>query len=110
MGVLRLSGNWVVSRVALAYIEFFRNVPLIVQLFFWFYIMLTLPPVREGYVLLNRIYVNNAGISFPWIASGDLTATLAWLVLALLGVAAGIIAQRRLAQRETVTGRVSYPW
>ena len=37
MGVLRLSGNWIVSRVALAYIEFFRNVPLIVQLFFWFY-------------------------------------------------------------------------
>ena len=109
MGVLRLSGNWVVSRVALAYIEFFRNVPLIVQLFFWFYIMLTLPPVREGYVLLDRIYVNNAGISFPWIASGDLTATLAWLVLALLGVAAGIIAQRRLAQRETLTGRASYP-
>ena len=109
MGVLRLSGNWIASRVALAYIEFFRNVPLIVQLFFWFYIMLTLPPVREGYVLLNGIYVNNAGISFPWIKSGDLLATLVWLLLAALGVVAGIIAQRRLTQRETVTGRASYP-
>ncbi len=109
VGVLRLSGNWIVSRVSLAYVEFFRNVPLIVQLFFWFYLMLTLPPVREGYVLLNRIYINNAGISFPWIKSGDLAATLAWLVLALSAIAAGIIAHRRLVQRETVTGRDSYP-
>ena len=109
MGVLRLSGNWIVSQVALVYIEFFRNVPLIVQLFFWFYIMLTLPPVREGYVLLNRIYVNNAGISFPWIASGDWAATLVWLLLALAGIGAGVIAHRRLDRRETVTGRASYP-
>ena len=48
VGVSRMSGNWIVSKVALAYIEFFRNVPLLVQLFFWFYIVLALPPVREG--------------------------------------------------------------
>ena len=65
--------------------------------------------MREGYVLLKGIYVNNAGISFPWITSGNLAGTLAWLVLALLGIAAGIVAQRRLDQRETLTGRASYP-
>ena len=109
MGVLRLSGNWIVSRVALVYIEFFRNVPLIVQLFFWFYIMLTLPPVREGYVLLKAIYINNAGVSFPWIASADRSATLVWLVLSLAAMVVGIITHRRLSQREIVTGQASYP-
>ena len=109
MGVLRLSGNWIVSRLALAYIEFFRNVPLIVQLFFWFYIMLTLPPVREGYDPIKGLYINNAGISFPWIASSDRWATLVWLALAVVAVAAGIIAHRRLARREAVTGQSSYP-
>ena len=48
VGVARLSSNWLVAKLALVYVEFFRNVPLLVQLFFWFYIVLALPPVREG--------------------------------------------------------------
>ena len=37
IGVCRLSGNWIVSKLALGYVEFFRNVPLLVQLLFWFF-------------------------------------------------------------------------
>ena len=48
IGVARLSGNWLVSKLATVYIEFFRNVPLLVQLLFWFFIILALPPVRGG--------------------------------------------------------------
>ena len=66
IGVARLSGNWVVSKIALVYIEFFRNVPLLVQLFFWFYIVLALPPVRQGYVIADRVYINNGGLSIPF--------------------------------------------
>ena len=55
VGVCRMSSNWMVSKIALVYIEFFRNVPLLLHLFFWFYIVLELPPVREGYVLFNRL-------------------------------------------------------
>ena len=53
VGVCRLSPNWIVSKLATVYIEFFRNVPLLVQLFFWFYIVLALPTVREGYVIAS---------------------------------------------------------
>ncbi|NND01789.1 MAG: ABC transporter permease subunit, partial [Acidimicrobiia bacterium] len=35
IGIARLSKNWIVSKVANAYIEFFRNIPLLVQIFFW---------------------------------------------------------------------------
>ena len=66
VGVARISGNWLVSRTSLIYIEVFRNVPLLVQLFFWFYVVLALPPVRQGYVIADKIYINNAGLSLPW--------------------------------------------
>ena len=109
IGVARLSGNWIVSKLALAYVEFFRNVPLLVQLFFWFYIFLALPPERDGYVFFDSLYVNNAGISLPWPVPSDLAMGLVWLAVVLVGVAAGIIVHRLLLKRETMTGKASYP-
>ena len=109
IGVSRLSGNWIVSKLALVFVEFFRNVPLLVQLFFWFYIFLALPPERDGFVFFDRLYVNNAGISLPWPVPSDAGTGLVWLALALVGVIAGVIVHRFLLKRETMTGRVSYP-
>ncbi len=109
IGVCRLSPNWIVARLATVYIEFFRNVPLLVQLFFWFYIVLALPKVREGYVIADRLYVNNAGISFPSPVVSDTAPVLVWLALAVVAVAVGIIVHHRLARREEESGRPSYP-
>ena len=108
VGVGRLSRNWLVAKIATVYIEFFRNVPLLVQLFFWFYIFLALPPVRESYVLAGGFYVNNAGISLPW-PSATGAGTGLWLALAALGVAGGAIVHRRRTGREIATGRPSWP-
>ena len=107
VGVLRLSGNWLVAKMAMVYVEFFRNVPLLVQLLFWFYIVLALPPVRESYVLAGRLYINNAGISLPWPAGAGLGAI--WLALAVVSVIAGVLVNRRLSRRELETGKASYP-
>ena len=109
IGVARLSGNWIVSRVATVYIEFFRNVPLLVQLIFWFYILLALPPVLEGYVFAGNIYVNNAGISVPWIAATGPQTALVWLLVAALGITGGIVVHRWQSRREALTGAASYP-
>ena len=109
IGVSRLSGNWIVSKLALVFVEFFRNVPLLVQLFFWFYIFLALPPERDGFVFFDSLYVNNAGISLPWPVPSDVGTGLVWLALALAGVIAGVIVHRFLLKRETMTGRASYP-
>ena len=109
IGVSRLSGNWIISKLALVYVEFFRNVPLLVQLFFWFYIFLALPPERDGFVFFDRLYVNNAGVSMPWPVPPDVGMGLVWLALALVGVIAGVIVHRFLLKRETMTGKVSYP-
>ena len=109
IGVSRLSANWLVSKIATVYIEFFRNVPLLVQLFFWFYIILALPPVREGYVIGGGLYVNNAGISMPFPAATGFGAALIWPLLALAGIAAGWGVYRSLLAREVRTGQTSYP-
>ncbi len=109
VGVCRLSTNWLVAKVALIYIEFFRNVPLLIQLYFWFYIVLSLPPVREGYVIANRVYINNAGVSIPFPFSDGAVAALLWIALAVAGIIAGTAVHRGLTQREVTTGQSSYP-
>ena len=109
VGVARMSGNWIVSRAALAFIEFFRNVPLIVQLYFWFTIVLALPIVTEGYVFADSVYLNNAGLSIPWVAAEGLGGALAWLALAAVSVFIGVAVYRRMLRRELLTGTASYP-
>ncbi len=109
VGVSRMSSNWIVSRAALAYVEFFRNVPLLIQLFFWFYIVLTLPPVREGYVIAERIFINNGGISVPWPSATSQESGLLFVGLAAVAVIAGLIVHKALARREAATGASSYP-
>ncbi len=109
VGVARMSGNWLVAKIATAYVEFFRNVPLLVQLFFWFYIVLALPPVREGYVVAENVYINNAGVSFPFPSPGSEGAAFVWLLLAVASVILGFLVHRMMARREELTGRVSYP-
>jgi len=109
VGVGRLSGNWLISRIALTYVEFFRNVPLLVQLFFWFYIILALPQVRDGYVVGDWLFVNNAGISAPGPSASDGSTAAAWLGVAAAGLVLGVIAHRLLSRREDLTGKPSYP-
>ena len=109
VGVARISGNWLVSRIALTYVEFFRNVPLLVQLFFWFYILLALPQIQEGYVVGERLYVNNAGIWAPGPSASDAEGAAAWLGIAVVAVWYGVVAHRLLTRREDRTGKQSYP-
>ncbi len=68
VGIARLSRNWLVSRLALAYVEMFRNTPLLVQLFFWYFaVFLQLPsgsPVQPPIRLFGDLVVlTNAGLA-----------------------------------------------
>lgn len=109
VGVAHISGNWLVSKASLIYIEVFRNVPLLVQLFFWFYVVLALPPVRQGFVIAGRIYINNAGISVPWPSPSSWDAAWVWLAVVLGSIIAAMVLYRALTRREVLTGRPSYP-
>ena len=109
IGVARLSGNWILATLAKVYVEFFRNVPLLVQLLFWFFLILTLPPVREGYVLGGKLYINNGGISLSWPHAVGFAPAIIWIGLAVAAIVIGVFVWRRLARRELMTGRASYP-
>ena len=109
VGVSRLSTNWIVAKLAMVYIEFFRNVPLLVQLFFWFYIVLELPGVRESIVLLDAFYLSNRGFSMPWPKATDYPVALIWVGLAVVAIIAGALVYRWRDRMEERTGRSGYP-
>ncbi len=109
VGISRMSGNWILAKAALVYVEFFRNVPLLIHLFFWFYIVLALPPVRETFIIAQRVYINNAGLSLPWPSPSSLGVAATWGIIAVVAVILGWAVHRRMAQRESDTGEASYP-
>ncbi len=68
VGLGALSSNWPLKALSRSYIELLRNIPLLLQLFFW-YALLTeyLPSVRSAYQLLPHVYLTNRGVFFPSI-------------------------------------------
>ena len=109
IGVSRLSTNWIVAKLAMVYIEFFRNVPLLVQLFFWFYIILELPGVRESIVIADVFFLSNRGFSMPWPKATDYATALIWLGLAVAAIVAAVMVYRWRDRMEERTGQSTYP-
>ena len=66
LGVARLSSNFLVSKTSEAYIEIVRNVPLLLQIFFWYFVVLrSLPHPRKSYSFFESVFINNRGMYFP---------------------------------------------
>jgi general L-amino acid transport system permease protein len=66
IGIGRLSRNWLVARLAGAYVEVFRNIPLLLQLFFWYFAVLrALPPPRQSLTLGQVVFLNIRGLYLP---------------------------------------------
>ena len=66
VGIARLSPNWLIAKLANAYIETFRNIPLLLQIFFWYFAVLrTLPSARESMAFGEAIFLNVRGLYLP---------------------------------------------
>lgn len=104
LGLARLSGNWLLARMALVYVEIFRNVPALLQIFFWYFVVLrTLPRSAHSSVLWDAVVLNNRGLFLPAPATGTDTAVVAVAVLiAITGI--GIL-WRWARKRRYETGR-----
>ena len=102
-GVLRLSNNFLVSGIVAVYVEFTRNVPLLLQIIFWWVIMLALPRVRDSISLGETVYLNNRGVRMP----SPIFEDGAGLILAAIvaGVVATFFVARRARARQDATGR-----
>ncbi|MGM0981974.1 MAG: amino acid ABC transporter permease [Pseudomonadota bacterium] len=66
VGIARLSPNWLLARLANAYVEIFRNIPLLVQILFWYFAVLqALPSPRDSHSLLEVVFLNVRGVVLP---------------------------------------------
>jgi general L-amino acid transport system permease protein len=98
IGIARLSRNWLVARLAGGYVELIRNVPLLLQLLFWYNAVLkALPQLRGSVTLPGGGILNNRGLFLPRLAFGpNFTAVLVALVVAI----AAVLALRAFARRR----------
>ncbi len=90
VGVARLSSNWLIAKCAVCYIESIRNIPLLLQIFFWYFVVLRAAPLpRDSIILADAIFINKRGIYLPAPISNSMTL---WFGLcALMCVLLGII-------------------
>lgn len=65
-GIARLSSNWLIRTIATAYVECFRNLPLLLQILFWYTaVVAQLPRVRESISVFGSAFINNRGVYLP---------------------------------------------
>jgi general L-amino acid transport system permease protein len=109
VAVARLSSNWLVSRIALVYIEVMRNTPLLVQLFFWYFVgMVKGPSIQDSLTLPGPIYVSNRGVAMAWASPSATYRPWSWALLGGLLLAVAVYAVLR--RKEFRSGPLSYPF
>lgn len=66
IGILRLSRNWLIAKLAKAYVDFFRNIPLLLQILFWYNVVLrAMPNPKQSFNFFDMFFINNRGLYFP---------------------------------------------
>ena len=81
VGISRLSSNWLVRKLATLYVEVLRNTPLLLQLFFWYFVVfLNLPKIENPFILFDQIFISNQGIFLPFPKN----SVLSWILLLFL--------------------------
>jgi general L-amino acid transport system permease protein len=101
IGIARLSKNFLLERLATAYVELIRNIPLLLQLLFWYNAVLkALPETGASFVLPGGTILNNRGLFTPRPQFADLGQMLAVLGVVLMVAVAFNMAVGRLARRR----------
>jgi general L-amino acid transport system permease protein len=103
IGVARLSPNWLVSRLAMVYIEVLRNIPLLLQIFFWYFAVLRpLPSPRNSIEVFGSIFLNNRGLAYPKPLPLDGFSIVVGVFVA--AILATIVVARWAKKRQQATG------
>jgi general L-amino acid transport system permease protein len=102
IGIARLSKNWLVARLATVYIETFRNLPLLLQIMFWYFAVLRpLPLPRQSLSMGDSVFLNNRGLFLPAPVPEDgFGMVMIAFLLAVIG-AFGIARWARRRQEST---------
>lgn len=105
IGVMRLSSNFLISRIAAVYIDVFRNIPLLVLLIFWAQaVFLKLPRVSEAVILPGPVFLSNRGVAIPWGIPTGSWITYLWVLAG--GIVLGAVVAFVLREQGKRTGRM----
>lgn len=104
VGIGRMSNNWLISRLSLAYVELFRNIPPLLVIFFWYSgVLAVLPQARDAISLPFTMYLSNRGLAFPSPVFGD-WAFLTFVAF-IVAIVASIVLARWSSKRQMATGQ-----
>jgi len=107
VALARLSSNWLLSRIALVFIEFHRNIPLLVLLFIWYFVVFGfVPPVKESLQWPGPIFVNKRGVYLTWPRLTE-TGNI-FIILVVIGLLISIAVFTILRNRRKITGKDTF--
>ncbi len=107
IGVARLSPNWLVNKLATVYIEIFRNIPPLLQIFFWYFaVLLPLPGPKQSLSIGDTFFLSNRGLNIP----APSMAEGFWPFLITLGLALlAVLLMARWAHRRFEASGQAFP-
>ena len=104
VGIGRLSHNWLIAKLSLAYVEIFRNIPPLLVIFFWYSgVLAILPQPRESAALPFNMFLNNRGLAFPKPIFGD--GSLYTVLALVLAIVASFLLARYARKKQEATGQ-----
>ncbi len=102
LGIIRLSSNWLLSKISYIYVEFTRNVPLLLQIILWYSILIQLPRVKQSLQFLDVFYISNRGLYSPRpIFESGFTYIFIAIILALIS---SFLIRRWAKKRQDTSG------
>ncbi len=101
LGMARLSSNWLAQRLAAIATEIFRNIPVLLVIYFWYFaVLLPLPRVRDSFSFFDVVFISQRGIYFP-----RLTPTV-WLIPALIILAIVVVLAQKVRPDRPAWSRI----
>ncbi|MEX0922590.1 MAG: amino acid ABC transporter permease [Rhodovibrionaceae bacterium] len=104
VGIARLAPNWVIRKMAMVFVETMRNIPLLLQIFFWYFAVLrSVPGPRDSLVIMESFFLNNRGLIMPraLFAEGSNVVVIALLI----GIVAAYFVRKWARKRQMATGQ-----
>ena len=103
VGVIRLSSNWLFRNIAYVYVEFTRNVPVLLQIILYYSILLHLPKIKQAIEIFDGFFLTNRGIFSPSPIFKEGFNIVLWSFL--IAIIASIFIKKFLKKKQEQTGR-----
>ena len=106
VGVIRLSSNWLFRNIAYVYVEFTRNVPVLLQIILYYSILLHLPKIKQAIEIFDGFYLSNRGLFSPSPIFKEGFSIVLWSFI--ITIILSVFIKRFLKKKQEKTGK-QYP-